>query len=86
MLQRSGGRQLERDCTGQYILIDGRRYFILGVVETRSESSMFRDGVSDSEVFVPFNTADNWLHFVLGAAMIVSGFATTREQHAVPAT
>src|SRR3954452_17674269 len=49
--------QLERDCTGQYILIDGRRYFILGVVETRSESSMFRDGVSDSEVFVPFNTA-----------------------------
>jgi putative ABC transport system permease protein len=51
--------QLEKDCTGQHIIIDGRRFFILGVVETRSESSMFRDGVSDSEVFVPFNTAWN---------------------------
>jgi len=36
--------------------------------------------------FVPFNTADNWLHFVLGASLIVLGFATTREQAAVPAT
>jgi Domain of unknown function (DUF4383) len=43
-------------------------------------------GMSTSANFVPFNTADNWLHFVLGAAMIVSGFATTRGQHAVPAT
>jgi hypothetical protein len=29
--------------------------------------------------FVPFNTADNWLHFVLGVSLIVSGFATARE-------
>ena len=43
-------------------------------------------GMSTSANFVPFNTADNWLHFALGAAMIVSGFATTREQRAVPAT
>lgn len=43
-------------------------------------------GMSTSANFVPFNTADNWLHFALGAAMIVCGFATTREQHAVPAT
>ncbi len=50
---------LERDCAGQHIMIDGRRYHVLGVVETRSESSMFRDGVSDSEVFVPFATAWN---------------------------
>jgi len=36
--------------------------------------------------FVPFNTADNWLHFVLGVSLIVLGFATTREQAPVPAT
>jgi hypothetical protein len=27
--------------------------------------------------FVPLNTADNWLHFVLGVGMIGLGFATT---------
>ena len=43
-------------------------------------------GMSTGANIVPFNTADNWLHFALGSAMIVSGFATTREQHAVPAT
>jgi hypothetical protein len=34
--------------------------------------------------FVPFNTADNWLHFVLGVGMIGLGFATTRERRLVP--
>jgi putative ABC transport system permease protein len=48
---------LEIDCTGQSITIGGRRFLILGVVEARTESSMFRDGVSSSEVFVPFSTA-----------------------------
>jgi hypothetical protein len=36
--------------------------------------------------FVPFNTADNWLHFALGVGMIVLGFATTRAQRLAPAT
>ena len=36
--------------------------------------------------FVPFNTADNWLHFVLGVSLIVLGFATTRERAPIPAT
>jgi Domain of unknown function (DUF4383) len=36
--------------------------------------------------FVPFNTVDNWLHFVLGVAMIGLGFATTRSRSLVPAT
>src|SRR5690349_12621832 len=36
--------------------------------------------------FVPFNAADNWLHFALGAGMIVLGFATTRAQRLAPAT
>jgi hypothetical protein len=29
--------------------------------------------------FVPVNTADNWLHFVLGIAMVGLGFALTRR-------
>jgi hypothetical protein len=33
--------------------------------------------------FVPFNTADNWLHFILGVAMIGLGFITTRARPAV---
>jgi Domain of unknown function (DUF4383) len=37
--------------------------------------------------FVPVNTADNWLHFVLGIGMIGLGFATTRDRAvAHPAT
>jgi Domain of unknown function (DUF4383) len=37
--------------------------------------------------FVPFNTADNWLHFALGAGMIVLGFATTQARRSpAPAT
>jgi hypothetical protein len=43
-------------------------------------------GMSSGANFVPFNTADNWLHFVLGVAMIGLGFATTRVRRPVPAT
>ncbi len=30
--------------------------------------------------FVPINTADNWLHFVLGVGMIGAGFALSRRE------
>ena len=30
--------------------------------------------------FVPFNTADNWLHFFLGVGMIGLGFVTSRDR------
>jgi hypothetical protein len=36
--------------------------------------------------FVPFSTADNWLHFVLGVGMIGLGFATARVRSPLPAT
>jgi hypothetical protein len=36
--------------------------------------------------FVPFNTADNWLHFVLGVSMIGLGFLTSTARTPVPAT
>ena len=29
--------------------------------------------------FVPFNTADNWLHLFLGVTMILAGFLLSRE-------
>ncbi|MCF2571757.1 DUF4383 domain-containing protein [Brevibacterium sp. UCMA 11754] len=32
--------------------------------------------------FVPLNTADNWLHFVLAAAMITTGIVFGRKAHA----
>ncbi len=32
--------------------------------------------------FVPVNTADNWLHFGLGAAMIAAGVVTTKYSDA----
>lgn len=47
---------LPPDPTGQSILVGDRRYTVIGMVESRSESSMFRRG-SGSECFVPFSTA-----------------------------
>ena len=31
--------------------------------------------------FVPLNSADNWLHLLLGAGMIALGLLLTRDQH-----
>jgi Domain of unknown function (DUF4383) len=36
--------------------------------------------------FVPFNTADNWLHFVLGVSLVGLGFLTSRAPTPVAAT
>jgi putative ABC transport system permease protein len=48
--------RLDTDPTGSYILINNRRFLIVGVVETR-EASMFGPSTISSEVFVPFSTA-----------------------------
>ena len=47
---------LPADCVGLSLSIKGRRFTIVGIVETRTESSMFGGGQSGSEVFVPFRT------------------------------
>jgi hypothetical protein len=39
-------------------------------------------GQESSANFVPFNTADDWLHLVLGVAMIAAGLATGRSVRA----
>ena len=36
--------------------------------------------------WIPSNTADDWLHLVLGAGMIGLGLALTRERHVARTT
>jgi putative ABC transport system permease protein len=48
---------LDRDPTGQSILIGERRFRVVGIVETRTDSQMFGENQSGSEAFIPFNTA-----------------------------
>jgi hypothetical protein len=40
-------------------------------------------GQNSGANFVPMNTADDWLHFILGLGMIGLGFATTRVERPV---
>ena len=49
--------QLGRDPVGESIMIGSRRFVVVGVLESRAESSMFMGRFTSSEVFVPFNTA-----------------------------
>ena len=49
--------RLDRDCTGQSIFIDGRRFLIVGVVEPQVQSAMFGGRDAGAEVIVPFRTA-----------------------------
>ena len=39
-------------------------------------------GVVGGAHWVPTNTADNWLHFVIGLGMVALGFVSTRERPA----
>ena len=49
---------LDSDPTGEVILVDGRRFTIVGVVETRAVSPMFGGGEAQTEIFVPFSTGE----------------------------
>jgi len=46
---------LNIDPTGDYILVDGRRFLIVGVVETK-EAGMMTGGQTRTELFIPFST------------------------------
>ena len=48
---------LDRDPTGDFVLLNGRRFLIVGVVETKELGAMFGGGDSQVEVFIPFSTA-----------------------------
>ncbi|MCS7034987.1 MAG: ABC transporter permease, partial [Phycisphaerae bacterium] len=48
---------LPTDATGEHIVLDGRRYMVVGIIEPSKQGQMIRDDASDAEVFVPFTTA-----------------------------
>ena len=65
--------RLDNDPTGDYILIGGRRFLIIGVLETVEASGMFGGGESRSEVIIPFETSKqmnpySWTWFMMQIA------------------
>lgn len=48
---------LDRDPVGDFIEIKGRRFLVVGVVETKDLSPMFGGGDSQSEIYIPFETS-----------------------------
>jgi hypothetical protein len=57
--------------------VDGARTFLIGggVIYL----VLWLLGIVGGGDWIPVNTADNWLHFVLGAGMIGLGFVTGRD-------
>jgi len=61
---------LDRDPVGDFVLISGRRFLIVGVVETKDVGAMFGGGDTRTEVYIPFSTARNlnpngWLNYAV---------------------
>ncbi len=50
--------RLDTDPTGDFVLVNGRRFLIIGVVEERVGGGMFGEGESRTEVYIPFGTAE----------------------------
>jgi len=50
---------LPRDPVGSAITIGSRRFVVIGVIEEKVASGFAQDGISDSELFVPFSTLYN---------------------------
>jgi len=47
---------LDVDPTGQYIILNGRRFLIVGVVETKQLSGIFGGGQPRTDVWIPYET------------------------------
>jgi hypothetical protein len=60
------------DTARNYLLVGGAIYLVLWLY------GLLIDKTSGAN-FVPVNSADDWLHFVLGVGMIALGFLTTRR-------
>ena len=60
------------DTARTYLLVGGAIYLVLWLY------GLLIDKESGAN-FVPVNSADDWLHFVLGVGMIALGFLTTRR-------
>ncbi len=50
---------LPASASGTTILVEGRRFLIVGVVETKAVSPAFGGGEARTEIFVPYGTADS---------------------------
>jgi putative ABC transport system permease protein len=48
--------RLDRQCMGQRVLVDGRYYLIVGVVEPPTDFGMFGGGPKEEEILIPFST------------------------------
>jgi uncharacterized protein DUF4383 len=60
-----------------YLIVGGAIYLVLWIY------GLVIDQMSSAN-FVPVNTADNWLHFGLGAGMVALGLALTRGRSVAP--
>jgi hypothetical protein len=63
----------------RYLIVGGVIYLVLWIY------GLLIDNTSSAN-FVPVNTADNWLHFVLGVGMVVLGFVLGRDRAAATTT
>jgi putative ABC transport system permease protein len=48
--------KLDVDPVGDYLLINGRRFLIIGVLETKDGGGIFGGGQPRTELYIPFNT------------------------------
>ena len=48
---------MDVNCLGQDILLNNRRFTVIGVLEAKPQLNMFSDSSSDGEIFIPFSTA-----------------------------
>ncbi|MCC6678025.1 MAG: ABC transporter permease [Phycisphaerales bacterium] len=53
-----GELELDADPTGKTILVDGRRFLIVGVVETKTVSPMFGGDEAQTEIYIPFRVGE----------------------------
>jgi putative ABC transport system permease protein len=49
---------MDADPSGQFLLLDGRRFLIVGVVETKQVAPMFGGDEAMTEIFIPFRTGE----------------------------
>jgi hypothetical protein len=76
LLYGVAGLMLSRTWDGakNFLYIGGAVYLVLWIY------GLVIDKTSGAN-FVPVNTADNWLHFVLGVGMVAVGYLLSREAH-----
>ena len=61
---------LDRDPTGEFLLVDNRRFLIIGVLETKEVFAALGGGDARSELYIPFETSKmmnpyTWTYFIM---------------------